>query len=350
MEVHITLGFLVVALAAYTLFGGADFGGGLLEVSLRKYPELRSRLQATLAPVWEANHVWLIAVIVILFVGFPIFYAKLCTVLFVPLSLALLGITLRGAFFTFRKYDPDPAPRLGWYSALFRAGSVLAPMMFGFIVAALLKPFPAIPGDGSLDFFDLFIAPWANSLGVLCALFINLLFAYLASVFFYGELDNAESREILRARILIFFICTFLAGGGVLAWGVATDVVLFAEVWNPWQLTAQGAALLGIFWLLASMAKDQKWGMRLAVGVQLVAILAGWFSTQYPVLLHFDDGTSLTVTSSAAPVTTLFWLDVGLVAVLAVVLPLLAYLYKVFSAQGELHPKDAVTVRTRDRA
>jgi cytochrome d ubiquinol oxidase subunit II len=86
--------FLVVALSIYVLFGGADFGGGILEATLPT-AKLRQRLEATLAPVWEANHVWLIAVVVILFVGFPRFYAHGFTRLFVPINLALLAAKVR---------------------------------------------------------------------------------------------------------------------------------------------------------------------------------------------------------------------------------------------------------------
>jgi len=120
---ELTFVFLLIALSIYILFGGADFGGGLLELVLRGHPHLQKKLQQTLAPVWEANHVWLIAVVVILFVGYPKAYARLSTVLFVPISLALLGIILRGAFFTFRKYDPEPDSWSRYYGWLFRRSS-----------------------------------------------------------------------------------------------------------------------------------------------------------------------------------------------------------------------------------
>lgn len=332
---EITLAFLLIALAAYTLFGGADFGGGVLEASLWRHPALQKRLQATLAPVWEANHVWLIAVIVILFVGFPAAYARLCTLLFMPLSLVLLGIILRGAFFTFRKYDPEPGTRLRGYSWLFRFSSWWTPMLFGLIVAALLRPFPAPSTAAEVGFAAVYVNPWVTALGFLCGLFVSLLFGYLAAVFFYGELHEAAQRAVLRTRILGFFAATFITGGAVLLWGAHTGVVALRDALSPLQVTVQAVSLLCVFWLLRSLRTQQVWHMRFAAGSQVLAILVGWFSTQYPVFLRFTDGSEVTVHNSAAPQVTLFWLNLGLVAVLSLVVPMMGYLYKVFSARHQ---------------
>jgi cytochrome bd ubiquinol oxidase subunit II len=328
MMAMITFAFLAVALAAYVLFGGADFGGGQLEASLWRHDRLRDKLQATLAPIWEANHVWLIAVIVILFVGFPVVYARLCTHLFVPLSLALLGIILRGAFFTFRKYDPEPERRMALHAILFRASSFLTPTMFGFMAAAVLHPFPVVAEGAS--FASMYVAPWLTWTGAWCALFVNGLFAYLAAVFFYGEVDRPEDRVILRRRIGIFFAVAFLCGGMVL-W-LARDAALVApdRILTPFQIANHLLALGGIAWMVIAIRRDHFWQMRLAAGLQTLAILANWHHIRFPVLLSFTDGAALTVANSAAPRVTLLWLNIGLTGVLAAVLPLLAYLYLVF--------------------
>lgn len=335
----VTAAFLLVALAAYALFGGADFGGGILEATLTRQPHLQKKIQDTLAPVWEANHVWLIAVIVILFVGFPVVYAELMTMLFVPVSLALLGIILRGAFFTFRKYDPQPDARRAFYSLLFRTSSALTPMMYGAIVAALVTPFPTIPADGATSFGAMFVRPWASTLGLLCALFVFALFGYVAAVFFYGELSDESDRGVIRRRILAFFGATFVAGGLVLGYGSASGAVSLRGELNAVQIAVHTAAFLGIPWLWASMKRGHSWSMRLIAGAQVLCILTGWFATQYPAFMTFDDGRSLTIANSSAPGVTLFWLNVTLVVVLAMVLPLLVYLYRVFGAShaGEQH-------------
>jgi len=331
---ELTLILLLVALSVYVLFGGADFGGGLLELALRGHPKLQKKLQATLAPVWEANHVWLIAVVVILFVGFPKAYAGLSTVLFVPISLALLGIILRGAFFTFRKYDPQPDGWQRYYGWLFRASSVLAPMMFGFIVAAMLGTFP-IPGDAGVDFYSIYIQPWLNGFGLVCALFINALFAYLAAVFFFGELNVEEERDVLRKRIKIFFPASFVLGGTTLLAGTISGSVSIDKAIQPLQFVFIVVSLAAVLLLFRSMAKSNGWMMRLAAGVQVLCILFGWFVTQFPLFIRYTNGAQLTVYDAAAPEVTLYWLNIGLIVVLAMVIPMLVYLYRVFEAARE---------------
>ena len=127
--IAITALLLGVSLFAYALFGGADFGAGVLEGLLPR--EHRGRVDAALSPVWEANHVWLIAAIVIAFVGFPSVFAAASTYLHVPLSLALLGIVARGTAFTFRHYDPEPPGEGRAYAWLFRVSSALTPFVLG---------------------------------------------------------------------------------------------------------------------------------------------------------------------------------------------------------------------------
>lgn len=333
---EITLIFLLVAFSAYALFGGADFGGGILEATLRQYPHLQKKIQDTLAPVWEANHVWLIAVIVILFVGFPAVYAQLCTLLFVPISLSLLGIILRGAFFTFRKYDPEPVSRIAFYGFLFKISSALTPMMFGFIVAAMLGEFPSSSAHASLSFYAVYVAPWATLMGVLCALFVFALFAYVAAVFLFGELDNDADRVVIQKRIVQFFILTFFMGGVVLVFGATQGIVNLYDALTPVQIGVQLIALFCIPMLWFAIKGQRFWRMRFIAGVQTFCILTGWFVTQYPAFLKFADGQALTIYNSSAPNITLTWLNIGLVVVLLLVVPLLVYLYRVFRLHHEI--------------
>jgi len=320
--------FLVVALTAYMLFGGADFGGGILEPTLPT-EALRARLQKTLAPVWEANHVWLIAVVVILFVGFPGFYGEAMTRLYVPVSLTLLAIVLRGTFFALRKYDPMPGPWLRLYSFLFRASSLLAPVCFGFLIAGLLAVHPDQDELRHLNFGAIYIAPWFDAFGALASLFIASLFGFLAAVFFFGELESSSDREILASRIRAFFLATFFLGGGVLAFGVVTGRVAPQMVLHPVVLGAQLIAFLSLIAFWYAFRKRKAILLRLVAGTQVLAILGGWFGTQYPYLMRFRS-TNITLLSAAAPPVTLQWLLIGLVFVLALVVPLLVVLYRVF--------------------
>jgi cytochrome d ubiquinol oxidase subunit II len=328
--------YLVIALAAYVLFGGADFGGGVLESTLPT-SRLRRRLEATLAPVWEANHVWLIAVVVILFVGFPRFYAHGFTRLFVPISLALFAVLLRGVFFTLRKYDPAPGPFLtATYTWLFRASSVMAPICFGLIVGGLLTEHPGTPSAPPVgqSFAAVYVAPWLNAFGLLCGLFVVALFGYLASVFFHGELADPGDRDVVWRRTQALFAATFLLGGAVLGTGALTGRVPLAMGLNPVQITCQLVAAAGIAGLWYARKSGARWGMRFAVGAQVIAILTGWFHAQAPVLLRTAGGP-LTLQAAAAPPVTQRWLVIGLTVVLALVVPMLVWLYRVFDGARE---------------
>src|SRR3954453_20663750 len=117
---------LGVSFLLYTLLGGADFGAGIIEIFGGKREE--KTISTAIAPVWEANHVWLILAVVILFTGFPLVYSSLSLVLHIPLMLALLGIIARGTAFTFRHYDVGKESSHRRYSFLFKLSSFLTPM------------------------------------------------------------------------------------------------------------------------------------------------------------------------------------------------------------------------------
>lgn len=324
--------FLVLCLSAYVVFGGADFGGGVLEATFRS-AALKKKLQAALGPVWEANHVWLIAVLVIAFVGFPRLYSFALTRLYLPVSLALLAILVRGTFFTLRKYDPDPGRAGALYSALFRVSSFGAPFCFGFVLSGLLATHPGSPTEipRDLGFYDIYVAPWFGGFGVVSGLFIACLFAYAAAVFFYGERLTDDERALVRRRIFQFFALTFVLGGVVLALGAVSGRVDVAHAFHPVQLLSQFGAAVSVLVLFWALRRGRIWLMRLSVGAQILSILLGWYSAHYPDLM-FTEAGSITLAAAAAPFVTQLWLVIGLVALLAVVLPLLVVLYRVFDA------------------
>lgn len=341
----VTALFLVTALTAYVVFGGADFGGGILEATL-PHAGLKARLQKVIAPVWEANHVWLIAVVVILFVGFPRVYTGVLTRLYLPVSLALMAILVRGACFTLRKYDPSPGGLSQVYSVAFRASSAVAPFAFGLIVAGLLSEHPALPtklddtspGSAGYDYYDFYVAPWWGVFAVLCGLFIAALFAYVAAVFFYGEVHTAQDRALIVKRIYAFLASTFVLGGAVLLTGHLTQRVPLAAGLHPIQISCQLLAAAGLFSLVRAIRRKRVWAMRFSVGAQVLAILGGWFSAQYPILLKVAP-EPLTLHNAAAPAVTLLWLNLGLVIVLSLVVPLLVVLYRVFRASDGNPPE-----------
>ena len=163
---------LVICLMLYVLLGGADFGGGILELLSRgKASKIVSH---AIAPVWEANHVWLILVVVILFVGFPSVYSTILTALHIPVLLVLLGIIARGSAFTFRHYDIEEERPKAIYSAIFRYSSVFTTFFLGVTVGGLILG--EISMDYQLGFYTVYIYPWLSWFSVSLGLFVVLLF------------------------------------------------------------------------------------------------------------------------------------------------------------------------------
>src|ERR1044071_6008281 len=132
-------GAMVVSLMFYALLGGADYGGGVWDLLARgrRARAQREVIAEAIGPVWEANHVWLILVLVILFTGFPPAFAAIATALHVPLTLLLVGIVLRGSAFTFRTYDSQRDDVQRRWSRVFSAASIITPVLLGVTVGAI---------------------------------------------------------------------------------------------------------------------------------------------------------------------------------------------------------------------
>ena len=190
------------ALALYAVTGGADFGAGLwdrLAFGPRKN-EQRAVIEHALAPIWETNHVWLIFVVVVLFSAFPQGFAAVGIALNVPLTLALVGIVLRGAAFVFRQYGQGTAAGARRWGRIFGAGSMMGPFFLGLSLAAVSGGQIRVAADGSVA------APaqaWWGLFPVAVGLFVVALFAFVAAVYLCVEADEAPVRDDFRRRALI---------------------------------------------------------------------------------------------------------------------------------------------------
>ncbi|HEX5818753.1 MAG TPA: cytochrome d ubiquinol oxidase subunit II, partial [Gemmatimonadales bacterium] len=132
-------GAVMVALTAYVLMGGADFGGGVWDLfaSGRRKQQQRALIAEAIGPIWEANHVWLILVVVLLFVCFPAVFARISVALHIPLTLMLIGIVLRGSAFTFRTYDSQRDDVQQRWGAIFAIASLITPLILGVSAGAV---------------------------------------------------------------------------------------------------------------------------------------------------------------------------------------------------------------------
>jgi len=325
--IGLTLVFIGISLLLYVLLGGADFGAGIIEIFTgRKGINIISK---AIAPVWEANHIWIIVVLVILFNAFPVVYSTVTMYLHIPVMLVLIGIIFRGTSFAFRYYDPykDRSHRI--YSFIFELFSLLTPLFLGITLGAVLLG--DITVDNSLPFYERFVAPWLKLFPFVLGIFIVLLFAYLAAVYLTGEShDTRDRRQFARyaTRLLIALIFT---GALVFFAAQVNGLPLFTMFLSSWisiSCTIVATLLLPAFFF--ALKKELNNLMRFIAGAQTTAIIAGWFGIQYPVMITLKDASPLTIYNAAASEKTLLMMNIALFVGLAFVIPLLIYLFRIF--------------------
>ncbi|HWE35475.1 MAG TPA: cytochrome d ubiquinol oxidase subunit II [Isosphaeraceae bacterium] len=319
-----TAAVMVMALTAYALLGGADFGAGVWDLLARgpRAEAQRNLIAHAIGPVWEANHVWLIIVVVLLFTGFPAAFAAIVTALHVPLSLMLIGIVLRGSAFTFRSYDNTELGRRRWNRA-FAMPSVVTPVLLGMILGAVAAGnLPARPTTVG----DLF-GPWLRPFPIAVGFFTLGLFAYLAAVYLILETDEPALRDDFRRRALIAAVAV-----GALAYAVyllARDAAplvfqgLNSASWGFQIRVATGAfailALTGLWFRLDRLARG-------AAMAQVALILWGCALAQSPYLVP----PTLSIRNAAAPAVVHRLLLGALAIGSMILLPSLYYMFRVF--------------------
>jgi len=329
---NVLAGLIVVALNAYVLLGGADFGGGvwdLLAFGPRRSSQ-RALIAEAIGPIWEANHVWLILVIVLLFTCFPSAFAELSTTLHIPLSLMLIGIVLRGSAFTFRTHHgKDSAIPLYW-GRVFAMASAVTPVFLGICLGAVASG--AVPRTDGTDFFGGFIAPWLTPFCLAVGALTLTLFAFLAAVYLTVEARDIALQEDFRRRALAAAVAVFVAAGITLAVAMQSAPLvargLTASAWAlPLHVVTGLAALgaIGALWVRRYRVA------RLAAAAQVSLILWGWALGQYPYLVP----PTVTIAEAAAPPLTLTLVLWALAGGALVLFPSLAYLFRVFKRQPD---------------
>jgi cytochrome d ubiquinol oxidase subunit II len=330
-------GAIGVGLALYFLFGGADFGGGVWDLLARgpRAAAQRRAIAAAIGPVWEANHVWLILVIVILFTGFPPAFAAISVALHVPLTLFLVGVVLRGSAFAFRALDLSGDDNQRRYGLVFSMASTIAPVLLGTIVGALVSGNVRVQGGIVTSSFFL---PWLAPFPLAVGMFALALCALLAATYLTVETRDPALREDFRRRALAAAVAVGLTA--LLAFVLAGEgaprvrAALVARRWSwPFHL-ATGAAALAV---IAALAARRFRLARAAVAAQTVLILLGWALAQYPYLVVPD----LTVAGAAASARTQRLLLFGLAAGLPVLIPSLILLFRVFKPGAATDPARA---------
>jgi len=321
---------LVVSLNAYVLFGGADFGGGVWDLFATGPRRDRQRevISHAIGPIWEANHVWLILAIVLTFTCFPAVFARLGTVLHIPLTLMLFGIVLRGSAFTFRTYDDEHDAAQRRWGRVFAGASLVTPVLLGVCIGAVAAGRVG-PLAGAGSFTDRFVDPWLTPFSLAVGLLTLALFAHLAAVFLTLETRDPDLVGDFRARALWSGLAVFLTAFGALIIAPKEaplmGVGLLGSRWAlPFHLATGAAAIV----VLAALWWRRYHLARVAVGVQVSLIMWGWVLAQYPHVIPPD----LTVTGTAAPEVTLRLVLTALGLGAIVLLPSLVYLFRIFKA------------------
>src|SRR4051812_31200963 len=268
--------FVILGIAAYGVLGSADFGAGFWDLTAggaRRGGRVRGMIERSMAPVWEANHVWLIFVLVIVWTAFPKPFGSIFTTLYIPLFLAAIGIIFRGTAFALRGQAAtiNEARTLG---ALFASASVLIPFCFGAVLGGIASGRVGL-GNATGDPWS----SWLNPTSVLIGVIAVLTGAYLAAVYMAGDSVRAEQPDLARA----FRARALLAGGASGAVALGGLLILRSDSRSLYDgLTSGGGLAMVILSALAGGATlwlvwTERYGLaRVSSALAVVAIVVGW--------------------------------------------------------------------------
>jgi cytochrome bd ubiquinol oxidase subunit II len=316
---------LLASLVVYAITGGADFGGGvwdLLGSGPRKHDQ-RVLVTQAIAPIWETNHIWLIVAVVILFTAFPRAYAVVSTALFVPITLVLAGIVLRGGAFAFHSHALHGERGHPRWETVFAGASLLTPVLLGVTAGAIATGGIRAEEGLSLAPYSLWLSPFPIAAGLLTV----AMFSFLAAAYLTLETDDHGLREDFRTRALwsarvvavLAVVAIVLAGREARAFQDG----LLMSAWSVPLLVLTGATAIGAY------ASLSLWSFRLArvcAAAQVALIVLGWGLAQYPYLVRPD----VSIAGAAAARPTVGWLMGSLAAGGIFLLPAVFYLYKIF--------------------
>lgn len=317
------LALIVAGLTAYILLAGADFGAGFWELVTgrsERGEQIRETIHQSVGPVWEANHVWLIFVLVLLWTGFPRAFGSIASTLFIPLFLAVVGIVLRGAAFAFQPHTRTGRPAAA-LSAVFGASSVLAPFMLGAALGGLASgrvPVGNAAGNPATS--------WLNPTSMLVGALAVASGLYLAAVYLAADSERRGDSDLVEA----FRRRALIAGTAAGALAIGGLEVVRRDAPLLWDgLTSGGApavvasAIFGIVTLTLVAARRYALA-RVGAAMAVAAIVLGWALAQRPFILPGE----LSISAAAAHPATLTALLVGAAIGAVILIPSLIWLFR----------------------
>lgn len=298
---YVVIFFLWTAICLYLLLGGADFGAGIVELFSSKKNKNRAGkiMYKSMGPVWEANHMWLIIVIVILFVGFPNIYATMSTYVHIPLVLMLIGIIARGTAFSFRNYDVVNDHWQIVYNKIFTWSSLITPFFLGVIAASTVS---MTIDTESTDFLSAYIFSWLTPFGCALGIFTISICGFLASCYILPQVKENSDKKFLIKKVKVFQLIVVMAG--ILVFGAAyiSDIPIFEWVYKGTigqiSVILATVSLIGIYYYL----KLKKYApIRILAGFQVIMILLAATYQHYPHLILLKNGTLSLISNEDEP-------------------------------------------------
>ena len=316
--------FVLVGLVLYTVLAGADFGAGFWQLSAGAGPRgarVRDHAHESMAPVWEANHVWLIFVLTVTWTAYPTAFGSIASTLSVPLFIAAIGIIMRGAAYALRAGATSARERRP-IDAVFAVSSILTPFALGTMVGGIASRRVPVgnAAGGNL------VSSWINPTSLLVGALAVATSAYIAAVFLAADaarISDPDLERRFRARAL---------GAGIVAGAIAIAglAVLSSDAHPLYHRLLHSDALGGVIvsvvagvTTLELVRRDRFERARYSAAPAVAAVIAGWALAQNPVLLR-----GLTVQQAAAPHDTLVAVTVAVIAGAVILFPSLALLFR----------------------
>ena len=333
----IILSIMFTALGFYAVLGGADFGAGVWEFTtcLEDEPDDKKLIADAIGPVWEANHVWLIFVLIIIFNGFPVAFAAISRALWIPLLLALMGIVFRGAGFIIRAYAVGADWLREIAGTMFAFASTFTPFFMGMSIGAISSGELPVEANGRYSGNQL--TDWLTPLSLYSGILAVGMCSYLAAVYLTREASLKDNPTLLRT-----WRSRALAAGiwiGILAWlGLIMCRLEAPALWSG--LIARGWPLIGLSMLsgggsLIALRNHRFQLANVLAATAVATVLLGWGLGTYPNLVP----PHITIESSKAPDVVLWAMAICILGGSTILFPALWWLMRLFKSAPHVETK-----------
>lgn len=332
---YVVIIYLWLSLYLYLILGGADFGVGIMELFSKKRNKriLKEITYRSIGPIWEANHMWLIIAVVILFVGFSQIYTLLSVYLHIPLVIMLLGIIARGTAFTFRHYDAVSDQLQKVYTYIFTISSLITPFFLGIIAASTVSG--TIDPD-SQEFLSAYVWSWWNLFGISVGVFTVCISAYLASIYLIGETNDEKNIAHYVSNAIKYMLVLLASGFLVFVAAYFDNVPLLKWIFGfrAGQVVI-GLATVSVGILIYALRQRKILLMRTCAAFQVLMILFAATFRHYPDVVLLKNGTTLSLLEHAGSEKTISTLGWALLLGSIFILPFLGYLLYSFHKKSK---------------